>query len=214
MRVKICGLMRSQDVAAALDSGADAVGFVVASPSSPRNLGLTRARKLIEQVPIFATKVVVTSAADRKSILKICSNLNPDAVQLHQHREDLIRSVRKNHPEVRMILATAIRDHLSIGQASRTSSYSDAVLADTGGKGPMGGTGRTHDWKLSAALRNRIYPHPLILAGGLDPSNVRVAIRRVRPFAVDVSTGVEKRIGVKDPGKVIDFIKNAKGDLN
>jgi phosphoribosylanthranilate isomerase len=78
----------------------------------------------------------------------------------------------------------------------------------------MGGTGRTHDWNLTAALRNRIYPHPLILAGGLTPSNVQTAIRKVRPFAVDVSSGVEKTVGAKDLKKIGDFIKRAKENIN
>lgn len=214
MRVKICGMMRAQDVTVALESGADAVGFVVGSPSSPRNLELNQARKLIEKVPIFTTKVAVTSAKDPKTVLEICSKLKTDALQLHQHRQELVRLIRKKHPDTELILATAIHDHSSITRASRTSSYSNAVLADTPGTGGMGGTGRTHDWKLTATLRNMIYPHPLILAGGLTPSNVHLAIRKVRPFAVDVSTGVERRVGVKDHRKVRDFIKYAKGDLN
>lgn len=213
MRVKICGMMRSKDVSAALDNGADAVGFVVRSPSSPRNLSLGQARKLMKPVPIFATKVAVTSAQDRQSILKICAKLKPDALQLHQHQPELVRTIRRTRPETELILATAIRDRSSVTRAKRTSSYSDAVLADTPSATGMGGTGRTHDWKLTASLRNRIYPHPLILAGGLTPGNVRLAIRKVRPFAVDVSSGVEKVVGVKDHDKIREFIINAKGSV-
>jgi phosphoribosylanthranilate isomerase len=203
--------MRPQDVTAALDSGADALGFVVGSPSSPRNLELSEARRLMEPIPLFATKVAVTSATDPRTVLKLCSKLKPDAVQLHQYGKQMIQSIRKKGPDTRIILATPIRDHSSIRKATETSNYSDAVLADTAGSGPMGGTGRTHDWRLTASLRNRIYPHPLILAGGLNPGNVRSAIRKVNPFAVDVSTGVEKRIGMKDNGKIRAFINNAKG---
>lgn len=214
MRVKICGMMRPQDVTAASGSGADAVGFVVGSPSSPRNLELNRARRLIGKVPIFTTKVVVTSAKDPKTVLGILSRLKTDVLQLHQHNPELVRLIRKKHPNAELILATPIHDRTSIARASRTSSYSDAVLADTPGTGGMGGTGRTHNWKLTATLRNKIYPHPLILAGGLTPNNVHLAIRKVRPFAVDVSTGVEKKLGVKDHRKIREFIDNAKGDLN
>lgn len=210
MRVKICGMMRSKDVSAALDNGADAVGFVVESPSSPRNLSLPQARKLMKPVPILATKVAVTFAQDRRSILKICSKLKPDALQLHRHRPELIRTIRRTHSETQLILATAIRDNSSVERARRTSSYSDAVLADTPSTTGMGGTGRTHDWKLSASLRNKLYPHPLILAGGLTPSNVQLAIKTIRPFAVDVSSGVEKVAGIKDHDKIRKFIMNAK----
>jgi len=210
MRVKICGLMRLKDVRGALDSDADAVGFVVASPSSRRNLPLDQARKLMKTVPILAVKVAVTSATDGKSLLKICSRLKPDALQLHQHRPELVRFIRRKHPETKLILATAISGPSALPRARRTLEYSDAVLADSPSRDTMGGTGRTHDWNLTAILRDRIYPHPLILAGGLTPSNVQAAIKTVRPFAVDVSSGVEKTVGVKDIGKIRDFIERAK----
>jgi phosphoribosylanthranilate isomerase len=213
MRVKICGLMRSKDVRAAFDSGADAVGFVVASPSSRRNLPLDRARKLMKEVPIMTTKVAVTSAGDISSLQKICSNLRPDALQLHNHRRKLVELLRRRYPEMKLILATAISDSFALQRASRTSNYSDAVLADSQSNG-MGGTGRTHDWNLTATLRGMIYPHPLILAGGLTPDNVQRATRIVRPFAVDVSSGVERTVGAKDPRKIRDFVKRAKEVVN
>lgn len=214
MRVKICGLMRPKDVRSALDSGADAVGVVVASPSSRRNLPLNQARKLMRTVPIFAMKVAVTSANDGKILLKICSSLRPDALQLHQHQRELVRSIRRKHPETKLILATAISGPSGLRRACITSGYSDAVLADSPSHDGMGGTGRTHDWNLTATLRDRIYPHPLILAGGLTPSNIQTAIKKVRPFAVDVSSGVEKAVGVKDPRKIWDFIMRAKENMN
>jgi phosphoribosylanthranilate isomerase len=210
MRVKICGLMRTQDVTTALDSGADAVGFVVSSQSSPRNLSLSKAQKLMKTVPIFTTKVAVTSAKDARSIDKICSKLRPDALQLHQYEPQLASFIRRKHPEIRLILARATNNRSSLGLSAWTLRASHAILTDSPGHSGMGGTGRTHDWDISAALRDEIYPHPLILAGGLTPTNVQQAIRKVRPFAVDVSSGVEKKIGLKDRPKVSDFIRNAK----
>ncbi len=211
MRVKICGLMRSEDVKGAIDSGADAVGFVVGSPASPRNPDLIDAQKLMKSVPVFATSVAVTSSKNPRTILRICSKLEPDAIQLHQHQQEVVQSIRKRHPGTSVILATAILNRISVAHASKTSTYSDAILADTSNASGMGGTGQIHDWSLTAAVRNRIYPHPLILAGGLTPRNVRLAIKRVKPFAVDVSTGVEKEPGIKDHKLVMEFIKNAKG---
>jgi len=213
MRVKICGLMRLEDVRTALDSGADALGFVVSSPSSPRNLRLNRAHKLMKSVPIFATKVAVTSANDPKSIAKICSKLKPDALQLHRYRHQLVGLIKRKHPETKLILAKAISDRSSLELASWIRRESDAVLADSPSLSGMGGTGRTHDWALTAALRDRMYPHPLILAGGLTPINVQQAIRKVRPFAVDVSSGVEKTTGVKNRDKIRDFIMKAKENV-
>jgi phosphoribosylanthranilate isomerase len=205
--------MRSKDVTAAIDYGADAVGFVLASPSSQRNLTLGMARKMMDVVPVFVTKVAVTSSTEIKTIQKICSTLRPDGLQLHQHTHKLVSMIRKAHPEIGLILATAIRDRSSILQVERSTKWADAVLADSPSSTGMGGTGRKHDWVITALLRRKISPHPLILAGGLTPGNVRIAVRKVKPFAVDVSTGVEHRIGVKDHNKIKEFIMNAKDVL-
>ena len=210
MRVKICGVMRSKDVKVVVDQGADALGFVVASPSSPRTLSLARAQTLMKGAPIFLTRVAMTSAHDRKTIFKISTKLKPDALQLHNYSGSLVGALRKADERLRFILATPIQGMQSRETARITSSYSDAVLADTPSSGGMGGTGKVHDWGLTATIRKEIYPHPLILAGGLTPDNVKAAIRKVRPFAVDVSTGVEKKLGVKDHEKIREFIMNAK----
>ncbi len=211
MRVKICGLMRLGDVIAAVNEGADAVGFVVESPSSPRNLPLTKAQELMKTVRVFSTKVVVTSSHDPRRIVKACSKLKPDALQLHYHTPKLVHKLRKKQSSTSLILATEVGGTSSLKQAKSVSRYADAVLADSPSTTGMGGTGRTHDWRFTARIRNTIRPHPLILAGGLTPSNVKGAIEIVRPFAVDVSSGVEKTVGVKDHGKIREFILNAKG---
>jgi phosphoribosylanthranilate isomerase len=186
---------------------------VVESPSSPRNLPLTKAQKLMNAVRLFSTKVAVTSAHDPRRIVKICSKLKPDALQLHYHTPQLVHMLRKKQPTTSLILATGVRDASSVKQAKSTSRYADAVLADTPSSTGMGGTSTTHDWRLTARIRNTIHPHPLILAGGLTPINVKTAIEIVRPFAVDVSSGVEKTVGVKDHGKIREFIMNAKESL-
>ena len=214
MRVKICGIMRAEDVKAALDSGADALGFVVATPSSPRNLPLAKAQALMGTIPVFSTKVAVTTALDPKTVFKVCSRLKPDALQLHRHTLALVRALRRKRPETQLILTTPIRDVSSLRAAKMASNHSDAVLADSASSNGMGGTGRTHDWHITAMLRNAIYPHPLVLAGGLTSDNVKAAIREVKPFAVDVSSSVERRIGVKDHDKIRKFIMNAKGGLS
>jgi len=210
VRVKICGLMRQTDVEIAARYGADAFGFVVASPTSKRNLSLTKAASLVGHVPIFATKVAVTSSHDNRALKKICSSLHPDMIQLHRAGREVVGDLRRSYPDVGLILATPVRNHESVAAAKRASRLSDAILADSLGLDGMGGTGRTHDWNLTAEIRESIFPHPLILAGGLTPGNVETAIVTVRPHAVDVSSGVEERVGVKDPFKIRDFIRNAK----
>jgi phosphoribosylanthranilate isomerase len=202
--------MRREDIRAALDYGADALGFVVGTPPAQRNLQFETARRLMKGLPPFATKVAVTTTSDPKLLNKICA-LNPNALQLHTYDPRILPILRKRRPEMKIILATPIRDHQSLSQAEKTSKYSDAVLADSPGHWAIGGTGRSHDWKLTAELQKRIRPHPLILAGGLTVANVRSAVEIVQPYAVDVSSGVEKQIGVKDHLKMKEFIANAKG---
>ena len=210
MRVKICGITRLRDVNDALNEGADALGFVVESPSSPRNLTLTRARMLMKAVHVFSSRVAVTSSRDSERVLRICDQLKPDAIQLHYHNPKTIHLLRNKHPATKIILATAIRNLSSLRQASDSTRYSDAILTDSPSPTGIGGTGRIHNWHLTAKVRKKIYPHPMILAGGLTPKNVRAAIREVNPYAVDVSSGVERTVGIKDQVKIREFIMNAK----
>lgn len=210
MHVKICGMMRQKDIEAASNHGADAVGFVVGTPSSRRNLTLAKASELMKNVPIFTSTVAVTSTCDRKILQKIIVKLTPDVLQLHSPDLKTVSVISKRNPGLPLILATPIRNTESIAKAEVIAKYSDALIADSPSELGIGGTGRVHDWKLTAQLRNRIYPKPLILAGGLTVSNVREAIRKVKPFGVDVSSGVEKAIGIKDDCKMNEFIKRSK----
>jgi phosphoribosylanthranilate isomerase len=210
MRIKICGLTRLVDVNAALNEGADAVGFIVDSPASPRNVTISKAKRLMKATRIFSTTVAVTSTRDPKRMLRICAELRPAALQLHYHTPKLIRLIRTREPSTKLILATPIRDESSIETANKSSHYSDAVLADSPSLTGMGGTGVVNDWPLTARIRDSIAPHPLILAGGLTAKNVKAAIRKVKPFAVDVSSGVERSTGIKDHEKIREFIMNAK----
>jgi phosphoribosylanthranilate isomerase len=206
--------MRPKDVKAALNEGADALGFVVGSPSSPRNLPLAKAKRLIRSAHVFSSSVAVTHLRDAKQLLKICVELKPDALQLHNYTPKLIDVVRRKNSGLKFILAVPMADYSSRRHARYVSRFSDAILADTPSPTGLGGTGKTHDWSLSASVRRDIYPHPMILAGGLTPRTVSAAIRRVRPFAVDVSSGVERTMGVKDQDKIKEFIMNAKETLS
>ena len=155
MRVKICGIMRSKDVEAALNEGADALGFVVGSPSSPRNLALPKAKRLMKSVHVFSSSVAVTSLRDAKQGLKICEELKPDALQLHNYTPRLIDLIKKKNSGMKFILATPIKDSSSLRQASIISHFSDAVLADSHSPTGIGGTGKTHDWGLTAKMKKR-----------------------------------------------------------
>ena len=210
MCVKICGMMRPKDVEVAANDGADALGFVVGTPISRRNLKLDDAKKLIKHVPVFTSSVAVTATSDSNVLQKIVTKLHPDALQVHGCDLKIIHNVRRTNPGLAILLATPIRDAESISDAEKTAKCSDAVIADSPSRFGIGGTGKTHDWSLTARLRNRIYPHPLILAGGLTLNNVKSAIEKVRPYGVDVSSGVEMKPGAKDHRKMKEFIEKAK----
>jgi phosphoribosylanthranilate isomerase len=184
MQVKICGLTRVKDVNAALNESADAIGFVVDSPTSPRNLALSKAKRLMKTARVFSTTVAVTSTRDPRRMLRICTELRPTALQLHYHTPKLIRVITRREHSTKLILATAIRDEMSLEDAKKTSHYSDAVLADSPSPTGMGGTGVVNDWRLAARIRDSIAPHPMILAGGLTAKNVKAAIRKVKPLSM------------------------------
>jgi len=209
VRVKICGITRKEDLDAAVAAGADAVGFVVGVASSPRNIALEKAEKLIRQVPPFVKSVLVTVP---KSVdeFEIYEQLNPDAIQIHGENLHAAASIRLKFPNTLLIVAVNANLTNALDVVSKASKIFDAVLLDSFADGRYGGTGIVHDWELSKRAKQAIHPKPLILAGGLNPENVAEAVRTVEPYAVDVSSGVERQPGVKDHKKIIKFIKNAK----
>jgi len=209
VKVKICGITREEDLAIAVAAGADAVGFIVGVSSSPRNLTLKKAEKLIKRVPIFVDSVVVTVTNNINSLTKIYEKLKPDILQIHG--ENLSEaSIREKIPDTPLIKVLYMKTGNVIKDAVEASNSFDAILLDSFVPGKYGGTGMIHDLEMSKRVRQTIEPKPLILAGGLKPENVKDAIHIVQPYAVDVSTGVESRPGIKDSQKVFEFIKNAK----
>jgi phosphoribosylanthranilate isomerase len=210
VRVKICGITCEKDLMAVVNAGADAVGFVVDVPSSPRNLTLEKAGSLIRKVPIFVEIVAVTIPGNIDSLIRICEELRPNAIQVHGNNVLDFPETSKKILNARLIRAIATKSNSVIKTALNASISFDAVLLDSYVTGKHGGTGRVHNWELSKQVRQVIFPKPLILAGGLTPENVGDAIRIVQPYAVDVSTGVESSPGIKDPEKVYKFINSAR----
>ena len=209
VRVKICGITRKEDLDAATAAGADAVGFIVGTTASPRNISLEKAEKLIRQVPPFVKSVLVTVSTSIDE-LRIYEKLNPDVIQIHGGNLPFAAAIRKNIPNIPLIGAVNANPICVLDTASEASKMFDAVLLDSFAKDRYGGTGVVHDWELSKLVKQVIHPKPLILAGGLNPENVADAVRVVQPYAVDVSSGVELQPGIKDNQKMVDFIKNAK----
>ena len=210
VRVKICGLTREEDLAVAVAAGADAVGFIVGVPSSPRNLTLERAEMLLSQVPIFVDSVVVMAPKSIKQLVEVCERLKPSAIQIHGKEQLDSSEIREKIKDTRLIKTVYVTESALNETAIEDSKMFDALLLDSFSKGQYGGTGKVHDWTLSRQIKEAVAPVPVILAGGLKPENVKEAILKVQPYAVDVASGVELSPGVKDHEKVRAFVENAK----
>jgi phosphoribosylanthranilate isomerase len=210
VRVKICGITREEDLAVAVAAGADAVGFLVGVPSSPRNLTLERAEMLLRQVPIFVDSVVVTAPQNINGLVEICEGLKPTAIQIHGKKNFDASEIRERIKDTRLIKTVYVKASSLNETVIEDLKTFDAVLLDSFTKGQYGGTGRVHDWTLSRQIKEAVAPLPVILAGGLKPENVKEAILTVQPYAVDVASGIELRPAVKDYEKIRAFVENAK----
>lgn len=203
VRAKVCGLTREADVNAAVDAGADAVGFIVkVDVDTHRELAPARAEELIESVPPFVTSVLVTMPDTAAEAVTLAELVGADAVQTHGLSPDdcTIAAMDFHGPVVAAVSTEEVADY---------AHAADALLVDTPSAEGGGGTGRTHDWD---ATRNAIegLDTPVILAGGLTPENVTEAIETVDPFAVDVASGVEAADGTKDHDAVRAFVARAQ----
>jgi phosphoribosylanthranilate isomerase len=210
VKVKICGITQKEDLEVAASAGADAVGFVAGVASSPRNLSLKEAERLIRQVPPFVKSVLVTVPLSIDDFAAY-EKLNPDVIQIHGDHLHITEAVRLKLPNTTLIRGVNAQIAKNLDAVSKASKLFDAVLLDSFVEGRYGGTGVVHDWELSKRVKQAVQPKPLILAGGLNAENVAEAVRTVEPYAVDVSSGVEQQPGVKSHQKIVEFIKNAKG---
>ena len=210
IKVKICGITRKKDLIAAAVAGADAVGFVVDAVDSPRNLKLRKASKLFKLVPPFVKSVLVTVPSSLDELVQNCRELNPNVVQIHGEKLENEAFTWKRISKIPLIRSINANSRNVLQTASAKAKIFDGLHLDSLTRNHHGGTGLTHDWNLSNRIKKSIEPVPLILAGGLNPGNVAAAVNIVQPYAVDVSSGVESKPGIKDPKKIFTFIKNAK----
>jgi phosphoribosylanthranilate isomerase len=201
-RVKVCGITTEPDRDAAVEAGADALGFVVDVPvETDRELAPARAAELIDGVPPFVTAVLVTMPDAAERALELLDATGADAVQLHNDLPvDEVAAVRgaSSVPVVKAIDADP-------AAAERYAPVANALLVDSRTNAGAGGTGRQSDWDRAATVREAV-DRPLVLAGGLTPENVSDAIDAVGPYAVDVSSGVERAEGRKDHDAVRAFV--------
>ena len=198
-RVKICGITSIEDALAVSAAGADALGLVFAE-KSPRFVDIGRAAAIVRALPPFVTVVGLFVDAPPEHIREVLGQVPLDLIQFHG-RETPEQCRGYGRPYIKAIAMGEDADPKAQAQA-----YGDAAgfLLDTYNPAVAGGTGQVFDW----GRVPRDFDRPLILAGGLTPENVAAAIRQARPYAVDVSSGVEQGKGIKDPAKISAFMRS------
>ena len=199
-RVKICGITRREDAHFAVDAGADAIGLVFYK-KSPRFVSNAQAAEISQIIPAFVTRVALFKDADQPFIQSVLQQVEIDLIQFHgSETADFCEQFKLPY-----IKALGMKDSACDAEylESSVTAYAaaKALLLDGHAPGEAGGTGDTFDWTTVADIAK-----PIILAGGLTPDNVAQAIEIVRPFAVDVSSGVESAPGIKDKEKITAFM--------
>ena len=203
-RIKICGLTRPDDVRAAVDAGADAIGLVF-YPPSPRHVELAQAATLAALIPPFVTTVGLFVNADEAQVRRVLDAVPLQLLQFHGDESET-ECARFGRPWIK---AARMRPGVDLLEFAACHPGARGILVDAFVDG-YGGGGKVFDWSLIPDGFDR----PLVLSGGLTPDNVSEAVRRVRPWAVDVSSGVESAKGIKDARLITAFIagvRNADG---
>jgi phosphoribosylanthranilate isomerase len=199
--VKICGVTRTEDALFAAQSGASAIGLVFYRPS-PRYIEPDAAAAIVRALPPFVTAVGLFVDATEEEVRAVAARAHIQLLQFHGAESQQFCS-RFDLPYMK---AVRVRPGVDLLQYALDFHDAQALLLDAYQEGLHGGTGATFDW----ALIPPSLPLPIVLSGGLDPDNVRDAVRAVKPWAVDVSSGVEARKGIKDPAKIAAFISGVR----
>lgn len=196
-RIKICGLTREQDIDAAVQAGADSIGFVFCE-KSPRHLEVSRAVELARRVPAFVSVVALFLNPQRDLVEQVLAEVQPELLQFHGNE-----TAEFCGQFARRYLKAVAMGGMDDGGAAQAQAHPAACgyVLDSHAPGMIGGTGETFDWQ-----RIDVPAERSVLAGGLNPANVAEAITLVRPWAVDVSSGLEDAPGIKSADKIRDFI--------
>ena len=210
MRTKICGIRSYEDASTAIKAGANAVGFLVGiTHLAEDKIDKEVAREIIEKLPPFVSRVLVTHLTDENEIVELASFLQVDTIQIHDYiPPEAVAEVKRQLPYCKVIKAVhVINEDEAIKMMHDFEAVSDALLLDSRTADRLGGTGIVNDWNISEQVV-RLSKVPVILAGGLTDANVHAAVIKTRPFGVDVNSGVEVD-GWKDFTKVKKFITEA-----
>lgn len=200
-RIKFCGITRSRDAAQAVRLGVDALGFVLVAASA-RYIAPADAYKIRRELPPFVSAVALFKDADAAFVQEVIDALAPDLLQFHGN-EDAGYCESFALPYLK---AVAMDGKQNLARIARQFRSASALLLDSHAVSGMGGSGKTFDWSLVSRVKI-----PLVLAGGLNAENVARAVRKLRPFAVDVSSGIESKPGIKDASMMRAFVAAVRG---
>jgi phosphoribosylanthranilate isomerase len=200
-RVKICGITQAEDAVVAAEAGADAIGLVFYDPS-PRAVTIAQAQQVVQALPPFVTTVGLFVNAERERIEAVLQQVSLDLLQFHGAETPAFCEAFQRP----WMKAIRMKPDVDLQQEAERYSHAAALLVDAYQAGVPGGTGETFDWARIPSQLSK----PLVLAGGLTVDNVQQAVTQVKPWAVDVSGGVEQSKGFKSHSKVAQFIENAK----
>jgi phosphoribosylanthranilate isomerase len=212
-KIKICCISSVEEARLAVRYGASALGLVSAMPSGPGPISEDLIAEIVLHIPSGIMSFLLTSRQDAASIVAQQRKTRVNTLQLVDAvTEDAYASLREDLPGIRIVQVIHVRDESSIDEAVSAASHVDMLLLDSGNPTSavkeLGGTGRTHDWKLSRRIVDAVNV-PVFLAGGLNPENVREAIDKVRPYGVDICSGV-RTDGRLDEQKLRLFIDRVK----
>ncbi len=217
MRVKVCGIKTEQELETAVSAGADAVGFLVGQVHASHDFILaSTAARLVRMLPPYVVPVLVTHLTKPETILELAEQTSIFTIQLHggSSPEEVAALRDRLGPAGKLVYAAHVVDQQVVPPPDPYYAFADALLLDSmdPAAGKVGGTGLTHNWNVSAAIAASA-PVPVVLAGGLNPSNVAAAVRHVRPFAVDANSGLRRFDGDLDWNLCSAFVRNAKNAI-
>jgi len=213
VRIKICCISTISEALLAIETGADAIGLVARMPSGPGPIPDELIREIAQEVPPPVATFLLTSETSASEIIKHHLRTNTNTIQIVDLLSDgTYNQIKEALPSVKIVQVIHVINQNSVDLAVSLSESIDALLLDSGNPNlvikELGGTGRVHDWKLSRQIRDNA-KCPVILAGGLNPDNVRQAVEAVHPYAVDVCSGV-RTDGRLDKNKLSDFITSVR----
>jgi len=199
IKIKICGITNTEDALWAVNLKVDALGFIFAD--SPRRVNPEIVQEIVELLPPFISSVGVFVNEDREKVKEIAERCCLTTLQFHGEESPSYCEEFKQ----KVVKAFRVKDKSVLKKAAQYQNKVDAYLLDTYSPFAYGGTGKTFDWSIVKEIKK--FGLPIILSGGLSPENIKEAIRKVEPYGIDVSSGVEERPGKKNLEKLINFVR-------